>query len=436
MNRVVRRFGSFLLAATMVVALSACSTSSNQNSSGSSGGAAPQEKVTLTYWNINTADPQKTMNDNIVKKWNSDHPNIQVMASATENDAYKTKIKTAISANQAPDIIYSWTLGFTQPFVEAGKILALDSYLDAATKAKLLPGALTNVTYSGKVYGLTYAQQAGALYINTDLFKKYNVKVPTTFDELLSAVKTFKANNVKPMALGEKDEWPGMWYYDMIALRTAGLSTCTNALTGKASFTDPGFSDAANDLLELINAGAFESGVMGLTRDEVNAAFCQGQYAMYFGGNFEAAQYDADNSAVKGKIEAVRFPTISGGKGADTEYLGGGTDCLLVSANTKYKTQAVQATEYIAEQLSTQGFVIGANLPEWKYDSIDVSKIDPLTQEIMKNVISGSTGSVPAWDIFLTGDKAQTHKDLVAELFGKEITGTDFASQMQSKLNS
>ena len=435
MNRIVKRAGSLFLVAAMAVGMTAC-TGSTSSTTSTASTATTTGKVTLTYWHIFTSEPQKTMVADIIKKWNTDNPNIQIVANATENDAYKTKIKTAISANEAPDIIYSWTQGFAQPFVTANKILALDSYLNDGTKDKMLPGALDNITYSGKVYGLTYNQQAGALYVNKELFTKYNVKIPTTYAELLTAVKTFRAKGVTPLALGEKDEWPGMWYYDMLALRTAGSDLSISALTGKASFENTAFSDAAAKLLELVNAGGFDPGVMGLTRDESNAQFTLGKTAMYYGGNFEAAQYDASTSAVKGKIEAIRFPTIEGGKGDVTEYLGGGSDALLVSANSKYKDQAVKATKYLAQQLSSQTYLNGGGLPEWKYDDVDSTKVDPLTLEIMKNIVTGAKACVPAWDIYLTGDKAQTHKDLVAQLFGKTITATDFAKQMQSKVNS
>ncbi|HEX2938418.1 MAG TPA: extracellular solute-binding protein [Ruminiclostridium sp.] len=428
MKSFVKKASALVLVAAMAAGMTACKGSTSKTS-GAAGG-----KVTLTYWNIYTTEPQKTMVANIVKKWNDANPNIQIQATATENDAYKTKIKTAISANEAPDIIYSWTQGFMQPFVEANKLLPLDNYL-SDVKDKMLSGALDTVTFNGKVYGLTYMQQAGALYVNKDLFTKYNVKIPTTFSELLTAVKTFRSNGLTPMALGEKDEWPGMWYYDMIALRTAGAKLSTDALTGKASFEDKAFSDAADKLLQLVNAGAFDPGVMGLTRDESNAQYTQGKIPMYFGGNFEAAQYDADTSAVKGKIEAVPFPIAEGGKGTSTEYIGGGSDCLLIPANTKNKDAAVKAAKYLAQNLSSQSFLLGAGLPEWKYDDVDVSKVDPLTQQIMKNIVTGSTASVPAWDIYLTGDKAQIHKDLVAKLYGKSITGTEFAKQMQSQVN-
>lgn len=431
-----RLLAGILGLSVLFVSTTACSGNKSGGSSpgqpqSAAGSSATGEKITLTFWNNYTNDTQHTMADTI-KKWNTDHPNIQIDAGSTENNAYKVKIQTALSANTGPDIIYTWAGGFTQPFVDSGKILALDDYLNDGTKDKMLSGALTNITYNGKIYGLTYNQQAGALYVNDNLFKQYGVKVPTTFEELLTAVKTFKSKGLVPMAVGEKDEWPGMWYYDMIALREGGSQLCLDALNKKTSFAQPAFSDAASKLEELVDAGAFANDVLSQTRDESVAQFSQGKIPMYFGGNFDAQVID---DSLKGKVSAVKFPSISGGKGTDKEYLGGGADALCVNANTKHKDEAVQAIKYLAQEFSSVMYITGGGLPEWKYDSIDQSKIDPLSKQIMDDIVTGSTGSVPAWDLYLTGDGAKTHQDLVQSLFGKQITPEDFGKQMQQKVN-
>jgi raffinose/stachyose/melibiose transport system substrate-binding protein len=425
MKRIAMKVCVALMAVSLTIGMAGCKPASSNSTTG---------KVTLTFWNIATTDPGKTDVNNAVAAWNKANPNIQIKTSVTDNDPYKTKIKTAISANEAPDIIYSWAGGFAQPFVNAGKILALDSYLNDGTKDKMLPGALTNITYNGKVYGLTYNQQAGALYVNTDLFASNNLQVPTTFDQLLTDVKAFSAKGITSMAVGEKDEWPGMWYYDMIALRTAGAQTTLDALNKKGSFDDAAFVSAASDLQDLIKAGAFDKGAMGITRDDSIAQFTQGKIPMYFGGNFDAGTIDA--SSVKGKVEAVKFPSIAGGKGTANEYLGGGADSLLVSANSKYKDDAVKAIKFLAPALSSSFYLSGAGLPEWKYDNVDQSKIDPLSKEIMDNIVSGATDSVPAWDLYLQGADAQSHQDLVAEIFGGKITPQDFAKQMQTSVGA
>ncbi|MCI1965779.1 MAG: extracellular solute-binding protein [Oscillospiraceae bacterium] len=433
-----RLFAGILGLSILMASFTACSGQQPANSAASEKGAASAasaddsaEKITLTFWNNYTNDSNHVMSG-IIDKWNADHPNIHIEANSTENNAYKVKIKTAMSANNAPDIIYTWAGGFTQPFVEAGKILPLDEYLNDGTKDKMLSGALTNITYDGKVYGLTYNQQAGALYVNDELFKQNNVKVPTTFDELLTAVKAFKKAGLVPMAVGEKDKWPGMWYYDMIALREGGSQLCLDALNKKVSFDQPAFVNAAQKLEELVDAGAFAEDVLSQTRDESVAQFSQGKIPMYFGGNFDAQVID---QSLEGKVSAVKFPTISDGDGVDTEYLGGGADALCVNANTEHKDEAVQAVKYLAENFSSSMYLTGAGLPEWNYDSIDESKIDPLSKQIMEDIVQGSTGSVPAWDLYLTGNDAQTHQDLVQSLFGKQITPEDFGKQTQSKIN-
>ncbi len=438
MKHLISKIGTVLLAGIMTAGFTSCNSpapssqpaASDAPASSAAVAAAPKEKVTLTFWNNYTNDTQHVM-INGVNKWNSEHPDIQVEPSATENNAYKMKIKTAMAANNAPDIIYTWAGGFTQPFVDAGKVLALDEYLNDGTKDKLLEGALTNITYGGKVYGLTYNQQAGVLYTNNDLFTQNNVKVPKTFEELLEAVKTFKAKGLVPMGVGEKDEWPGMWYYDMIALREAGAQTSLDALNKKASYNQDSFINAAKKLQDLVDAGAFSPSALSTSRDEAVAQFTQGKVPMYFGGNFDA-QVIEDH--LKGKVSAVKFPT-TGGKGVDTEYLGGGADALIVNANTKYKDEAVQCIKFLASEYSTNMYLVGGGLPMWKFDSIDQSKIDPLSKQIMDDIVKGSTGSVPAWDLYLMGNDAQTHLDLVQNLFGKQITPKQFGEQMQQKVN-
>lgn len=426
MNRFTKNLAIPILVGSMLFGLAGCQSSSTSNNS--------SKKVTLTFWNIATTDPGKTAVNNVVNEWNKQNPNVHIVTSVSENNAYKTKIKAAVAAGDAPDIIYSWAGGFTKPFVDSGKILALDSYLNDGTKNKMLPGALTNVTYNGKVYGLTYNQQAGALYVNKDMFDKNSLKVPTTFDELLTAVKTFRAKGITPMAVGEKDEWPGMWYYDMIALRTSGSKLSLDALNKKTSFDNPAFVKAADKLQELVKAQAFDPGALSITRDDSIVQLTQGKIPMYFGGNFDAGTIDA--SPMKGKIIAIKFPSIAGGSDETTDYLGGGADCLLVNANTKDKAAAVKAVKFLAQNLSSQFYLSGAGLPEWKYDSVDQSKIDPLSKQIMSDIVTGSKASVPAWDLYLEGADAQNHQDLVAKIFGKQITPEDFAKQMEKQVGA
>jgi major membrane immunogen (membrane-anchored lipoprotein) len=61
MKRFVKKAGALLLVAAMAVGITACKSSDKKAESSQSG------KVTLTYWNIFTGEPQKSMAANIIK---------------------------------------------------------------------------------------------------------------------------------------------------------------------------------------------------------------------------------------------------------------------------------------------------------------------------------------------------------------------------------
>ncbi|MDP4090495.1 MAG: extracellular solute-binding protein, partial [Bacillota bacterium] len=381
-------------------------------------------------WTSDT-DPNKKNIQDIVKDWNSANPNIQIEEEGTENEAYKTKIKTAIAANDAADIFVTWGAGFSKPFVDAGKILQLDKYMEDGTKAKLNTGSLTYLTYDNKVYGLPYTTDAAIFYVNKELFAQNNIKIPQTYDELLTAVKAFRAKGITPMAVGEKDKWPGMFYYDGLALRQGGAKLCNDALDKKASFEDPAFVNAAAKLKELIDAGAFDPAAIGLTRDESEVPFMEGKIPMYYNGSWLLSTIQKDDSKVKDKIVAMNFPSLGDGKGDKNEILGGSTGGFMVSGNTKHPDEAVKALKYVTENIAKRLYASGSSVPAWKVDGVDESKLPEMFKQV-STIAKNSTGNVVWWDSYLEGADADVHKDLVAQIFGKQITPEDFGKQMQA----
>jgi len=395
------------------------------------GGSGSTNKPVLKMWHITPSDAEgnRTILLNAIKAAEEKF-NVKIEETGTENEQYKTKIKSAMAGNSGPDLFFTWAAGFSQPFVDGGKVVALDEYLGDA-KDRLLAGITDNFTYNGKIYGLPYQMQVGALFCNTELFDKYGVKIPETYEELLTAVQTFKNNGVTPLICGAKDLWPAMWYYDVIALRTAGAQLCNDALSGKESFDRPEFIEAAKKLVELTKAGAFGPNAMSVSWDNAQVDFAQGKGAMLFNGNWVTGNVNAETSTVKGKIKAVRFPLI-GDKSSKTEYFGGAGDGYMINSATKDPKLAADVLIFICEKLAHDMYEANTGLPGWKVE-VDESKINPLTQEIAAMTKEGTAWNL-WWDVFLEGAAADTHKNLVVELMAGQITPEDFAKEMQ-KLN-
>ncbi len=389
------------------------------------------EKKKLTVWHLWTSDSDANAKSfaKVLEDYKALHPDVEIEIDATENEAYKTKLKTAIAANEAPDVFFAWGGGFAKPFAEAGQLLPLDDYISDGTKDKLIPGALDNFNYGGKIYGLPFIEWVGVIYCNKEMFDANSIALPTTNDDLLKAVAAFKEKGITPITVGAKDGWPAMFYQNAYAVRTAGAELSNKALAGEASFDSPEFVQSAKYLDDLVKAGAFDPGALAFTQDDAKMPFLSGQVPMMFIGSWEAAEIqDASLSQVKDKVVAVNFPSISDGKGDGNQILGGSIDSLMVSNNAKDKELAVDFVKYVTENMSRESFKLGAGIATWKIDMTGIT-VDPLVQQII-DIANKSTGAVLAWDTFLEGDAAEKHKSLVQQIFAGQITPEDFAKEM------
>ncbi|MCG8499286.1 MAG: extracellular solute-binding protein [Firmicutes bacterium] len=432
MKKAVGRIVSLFVALVIVFSLAACGKGHTGKPSGANDAAHQEAVIKLSLWHLSNSDSDtnKIVKENAIKTFQEQNQNVELEVDTVENESYKTKIKTAIAANEAPDVFFVWGAGFAKPFVDAGKVLPIDEYLKDGTKDKLLPGTLANFTYDGKVYGLPACMWIAVLYCNEELFNGHNVKIPDTFDELLTAVKAFRANGIDPITVGEKDRWPGMFYQNIFAIRTAGVELSNKALNKEASFDDPRFVESAVKLKELVDAEAFEEGILGLSNDEAQANFIQGKIPMFYMGNWAASQMEAESSKVKGKVVVRNFPALAGAQGDAKGALGGAIDGYMVSAETKHKEEAVALQKHMCESIDTGAYQAGNALPAWKAE-VDESKLSPLAVEIA-NVAKDSTGFVLAWDTFLDPAAADVHKNLVQEIFAGVKTPEEFVKEMQA----
>lgn len=426
MKAFLKKTISITLALGIVGSISACSSDST------GGSESKGESIKLTLWDqsVGNTDPSAKLLPEIVEKWNKEHPEIQVVRSGTTGEQYKTKIKTSLAASEAPDIFYGMGGGsFMQPYIESGNVLEISSYLTEDIKAKMAPGMSEAIEVDGKIYTLPVYTHIANLFVNTELFDKAGATIPTTYSELLDSIEKLKAAGITPALIGEKDRWPGMYWYDIIAMRQAGNEAVIEAFKDPSKWNSPEFVAAATKLQELAQAGAFNSSMFSMSYDEMLGAFNAGQGAMMFQANWVNAGIEDPSSAVKGKVKVIPFPVFEDGKGTSTEIFGGAVDGFYVSNTTEHPKEAVDFLMYLSEQLGTQGFLAGAGLPSWNIDDLDTSGLSTLDKSAA-DIMKTATSFIAWWDNILPADSAETHKNLIAQLLVNDITPEEFCKQM------
>lgn len=87
-----------------------------------------------------------------IEDFEKSHPGVKIKMETFENESYKTKLKSAVAANELPDIFYTWTGGFSTDFIATGSILPIDEYFEPY-KDQISEATIANGKYDGKLYG-------------------------------------------------------------------------------------------------------------------------------------------------------------------------------------------------------------------------------------------------------------------------------------------
>jgi raffinose/stachyose/melibiose transport system substrate-binding protein len=219
----------------------------------------------------------------LAKRYEAAHPGVKVELQHLENEAYKKKLTTLLQSPDRPNIIYSWAGGVLRDQVKAAVIEDLTPVMDQPWKARFVPAAVQAYTIGDKIYGVPmHTAQVGFFY-NKDLFAKAGVDAASikSWDDLLTAVKTFQAAGITPIIAGGADKWPLHFYWSHLAIRIGGREAFEAALRGEGKgFADTTFVRAGEVFKQLADLKPFQSGFLGVTYPQSAGQFGDGKGAM------------------------------------------------------------------------------------------------------------------------------------------------------------
>ena len=391
------------------------------------------EPVTLKFWNIwGSGDANTVAVNKVISDFQNDYPNIKIEVEFFENEGYKTMIKTTFSGDEAPDVFSSWGAGFSRPFVEAGKILKLNDYLNDGTLEKLNGGALNYFDFDGSIYGLTFGKSASGFFVNSEAFTASGVTPPKTWDELLTSCEALKDNGYIPIITSMKERWVVGMLFEGIVTKAVGADVSNKTLNKQegGSFSNPKYLDAINRLGELISKGYINSDAAAISRDEALASFRNGDAGLYYMGAWEGSALEAEDSAISGNVDWIPFPTIPGGNGKATEFNGGSIDGLMISAKSQHPDEAATFVKYFCENLSREGYQNGNYMPAWNTSVIDESLLPAVFTKITEATKS-ATDYVIWWDTFLDGDDVTIYQDALDKFVNNSMTADQFVTELK-----
>ena len=391
--------------------------------------AAFAEDVTLTLWSIATeSDSSHQAFVDAIAKFEADHPGVKIEHVATENEAYKTLIKSAMSSGEnLPDIFFTWGMGFLGEFVNAKRVYCVDAEYEAYKNE--LPEPMTvNVRYDGKMFGVPYTMSLVTLYANLDILKEVGYDdIPATYEDMMACCDKLVAAGKIPFGVSGKELWCLSEYVEPLTIKSIGGQKLKDIYNGVASWNDPGVVKAIEAFQAMKAKGYFDPSADALGNDEVKNNFIAGKYAFYQNGSWN--NKDIGEQA-KFAVQAGTFPVLN----PDVtlyQMIGGPNNTLAVTESCEHKAEAIDAAFFLARYFSDADYKSGANLPCWAADP--KAEVGPLIVSAA-DMAAKADNMVLFGDNFLSADAANTYLDYIVQAYAMDITPEEYAEGLDADL--
>ncbi|WP_329427357.1 ABC transporter substrate-binding protein [Streptosporangium sp. NBC_01495] len=323
-------------------------------------GSADSGDITWWGWTPDVAPAEA-----YIKAFNKAYPNIKVTYKKLTIDGYDAAIRPALASSVGPDV-FDVAPGAANGSVGIYGVNAIDltpaveKSLGADWKSKLAPIGVSSLTKDGKLAALSVGSNyAGSVWVNQDLFDKYGLKPPTTYDEWKSVCAAFKTNGVKCFVQGaaqtafnedtlqaiSNNIKPGVW---------------AQALEKKVPWTDPTIVQALTIWKKLFDDKIMQDGALGVQQyPDANNDFMSGKAAMVMMGTWymQYSTVDGSTAAISGAGVAnpkpftqlpIAFPDVAGTGNVGSLY--GDADFGLAVSK---KSKSIAAATTFATWLGT-----------------------------------------------------------------------------------
>jgi raffinose/stachyose/melibiose transport system substrate-binding protein len=244
---------------------------------------ANRSQITLTYATVSTAQKGLSV---LIPNFERVYPNVTVNVTyaGTTTALYQT-ITTELAAGNAPDMMSVFP-GCGTPTSVCD--LAKDGYLAPMVGTKWPSRSIPLVTSASKYGQGLFVFSPGVsmfgAFTNDTLFKKLGLTVPQTFSQLLAVCQKAKTDGVTAVLLGANGSGVVQQLVSDAALTTVYEQDPTwlgQLKAGKVTFDGtPGWHQAAQELVDMSNAGCLEPGATATTSVQADAEFAQGQGLM------------------------------------------------------------------------------------------------------------------------------------------------------------
>jgi ABC-type sugar transport system, periplasmic component len=267
-----------LVSIVMVVAM--LTTMSLAGCSKAGGG----NEATIEWWTPNwNEDASREMADEFM----AEHPEIKVELVITDWETYRSRITTAISGDNAPEL-FTVLLTDIKPLADLGLLASLNELgKDAGIEySDFIVPALDITTVRGDIYGIPFRYDGSGIFYNVDILEAagYN-SFPETWDDMIVMAEALQAAGMTAFAwpLGNQAEAVTRFIQQLYTFGGEIL----NEDESEAMLNTEAAKRALANIVDSIESGYASPNSLELNNTNMRNMFGSGQLAFNFTGPFD-----------------------------------------------------------------------------------------------------------------------------------------------------
>lgn len=357
------------------------------------------------------------------------HPDVEfVLSTKGRPEQQFDALTIAFSSDNGPDA-FGYSVGsLMSPLIESGKIENLNTLFEENKWKDVLDPAtikMQEMLFDGNMYALPIEHTVMGVFYRKDLYEKYGLKVPTTFEEFENNCKVLQENGIVPIGnAGKVPAVTNRWFDGFLEMR-CGPELHDKLLTGEAPINSPEVVAALEDLKKL--SGYFQNGHLSAEESEVYMLLYPGKAAHFYTATWQADTFENQEQSVD-DYGYFRFPSGQTPSRSNSFSYG-----VYVNASSPNKDLAEDFLKICASlepykaAFEQKKSIVGA-----RPDAFDPSKVDDLRKALLEDIGNEGGSYMPSnemsWPPKLTDELFQVLDQVMLD----EITPAQGAEQLDA----
>ncbi|GIN59769.1 sugar ABC transporter substrate-binding protein [Lederbergia ruris] len=283
--------------------------------------------------------------------------------------AYQTSIQQSLSTKKAPALFTWWTGSQMDNLVENDLLEDLtEEWENYYIKNGVNEEIAKSLTIDGKIYGAPLNIIYNGVFYNKEIFAKYNLEEPDTFDDFIKICDTLLDNGVTPIGIG--NTWQS-FVWPMALMGSMDADLYDEWTEGKAKFTDERVKAVFYKWSDMLAKGYFSEQQQDQVKD-----FATGEVAMIYNATNLLSGFAEDYGFVSGEdIDMFTLPSMDDGNKPTVFYE---VAPILVGKNSKDKEQGIKILRSYYDQDVQQAYADVSGMAS--VSSVNLK--DPISKQI------------------------------------------------------